>query len=126
VLLVEVSGSDITWPEPRDLSLDEIGGNRNSLSSARISAKHRIPGMYFLNPTTGGIYIVRADGIRLFLRDDQLAPKLLAKTLSVGGCSEDGYDNCNSNGVNWTNCGIMLVFVASTTLLLSRAARRKP
>ncbi len=124
ILVIEIANSDIGWTEPRDLSWDEIRKRVNMTSGMAISPKHRIPGGFFANDSSGIIWAFQADGRVTRLPAWNLTPESVETALTAGKYDEinfkDALTTCN---VNWWNCLTFVIWAGSIYLLIRRMCR---
>jgi hypothetical protein len=131
ITIVEVSDADIPWTAPRDVSLDAPRGAPDSI--AIISSKHFSDDYYFCYPSHTVIQGAMADGSQCRLPSDLVASDEFPELLKVGGFlykyreaePMNGSSNESHRRINWPHCLAFTVWLASSGLLLSRAARSK-
>jgi hypothetical protein len=126
VLLVEVTGANIPWTEPRDLDLDSLRASPQRCVAP--SSQHVPDSDFFHYSPPAGINVVLADGSVHFLTGELLDSDKLPDLLKAGGFREeyrDGSWAARHQRIHWPNCLALAVWLASVGLLLFRAVRSR-
>jgi hypothetical protein len=131
VILIELPDSGIIWTEPRDFSLDSLGGREADPAALTVKSDHgRLDGFFSIFGGRTGVHVVMADGTVRFLRTDTITLGDLRKVLQIGGCKDgeiggsllvDEREAC----LNWPNIAALAVWLLSVGTLLTHAVRSR-
>lgn len=90
ILLVEVSGAEIDWMEPRDLTLDDAALLINNPNAPSVGSRHSSrPTWFFQKPqSSDGVNVLMADGSVRWL-PATLPPEKLRALLTIDGGEPD-------------------------------------
>jgi hypothetical protein len=126
ILLVEVTGANIPWSEPRDLDLDALRASPQK--ALTVSSKHPSGSDFFHYTPTAGANVALADGSVRFLSGKLLDSGKLPDLLAVGGFLEEYVDGTwatRHQRIHWPNCIALAIWFFSVSLLIFRAAQSR-
>jgi hypothetical protein len=141
VILIELPDSGIIWTEPRDFSLDCVGGHEAEPAALTVKSDHinddccvisggRVNGFFSIFEGRTGVHVVMADGSVRFLRTDTLTLGDLKKVLQIGGCKNgeiggslliDEREVC----LNWRNFAAPVVWLSAVGTMVTVAVLRR-
>jgi prepilin-type processing-associated H-X9-DG protein len=128
ILLIESSDSGIQWTEPRDFSLDDLQSAAAKASTTVIRAPHTRSNGYFFHDTPTGANVAFVDGHESSLPAANLSAQSLKQLLTIGGCKDENFlppDGSDDLRLNWPNCIVLAIWIASVGLLLRQAVRSR-
>ena len=134
ILLVEVARSDISWTEPRDLSLNTLGGGESKSAPLSVSSNHGHNEEFFFafDKVVPSVHVAMGDGSTDFLRLGRLSTEELRKILQIGARTIESCVSLEARldegrRPNWPNIAALAVWLLSAGTLLVGAVRgRKP
>lgn len=132
VMLVEIANSNISWAEPRDLSLDSLA-TAGGTTTLDVSSRHsRFVSYSFVRDRRAGASVLMADFTEDLIPNTALSVANLQKWLRIGGydCKTIGaYPEDFEHGVslrpNWRNIAALAVWLVSVGTLLTQAVRSR-
>lgn len=132
IMLVEVTGANISWSEPRDLDLDHLAADPTHPDIV-VSSKHKPCGdeEYFTYNPRPGAHVALADGSVRFVPGGLLAPERLPELLKIGGFHEELLQaDWRGRGelIYWPRCIAVVVwpFAIGCLMVLAVRGRKKP
>ncbi|MFZ1932846.1 MAG: DUF1559 domain-containing protein [Thermoguttaceae bacterium] len=137
IMVVETTGADVGWTEPRDLIATGSDATDASPSTISMSSQHGNRSGFFYTYHVGvGAHAAFADGSTRYLVPECVPRHLRAKYLRIGGYDQQVADAeehstsplpAETPKLNLGNCCALAIWLATVGLFLFRAARsRKP
>jgi hypothetical protein len=135
IMIVEAADADINWMEPKDVALNALTSGRADSETVAVSSLHGYNREFFCSYRNfSGANVALADDSVQFLRPGSVAPNVLPKYLTIGGCTQAALDGSydyrppswdEQRHLNWNNCIALAVWLASAAMLFWRAIRNR-
>jgi type II secretory pathway pseudopilin PulG len=122
IMVVEVLHSGIAWAEPKDLSLDQLGGDQTEQPALVVSSNHSMLKEFFYADPPVGFNAILGDGSVRYIPLESRSPDDLRKLLEIGGLRNEA-NGLIARRLNWPNIATLAVWLVSVGALLTAAVR---